>query len=65
MIKKCSDNVEILMNVYDECLGFIGGALKDQVGLQIFLESIFEVVEADWLEVVKCKDEDGWDIIVL
>jgi hypothetical protein len=47
-------------------MGLLGALLKgDEQAKKEFLEKVESVMEVDWLEVVRCKDDDGWEVVIL
>jgi hypothetical protein len=58
--------VEELRRAWEESLGLVGRALlgeEDAVGQLV--QRVGGVMEADWLEVVRFRDEDEWEVVVL
>jgi hypothetical protein len=50
MIAKCKQNIELLVDSYEESLGFLGAYLrKDPKGMSLLTEAVYQVIEVDWL----------------
>jgi len=49
------------VTAYEESLGFISAYLRrDPKGMAVLIEAVYQVIEVDWLEVTRSKDDDGW-----
>lgn len=50
MIAKCKQNIELLVTSYEESLGFLSAYLrKEPKGKAVLMESVYQVLEVDWL----------------
>lgn len=66
LIETCSENVERLRRIYEESMGLVSSVLRGEAAAgRALAERVGEVLEADWLEVVRFRDEDEWEVVVL